>query len=137
MYTTIAVPVDLAHVERLSKALRTAADLARHYGASLVYVGAVTETPGPVARSPAAYAAKLEAFAAEQAAAHGIAATGRMVVSLDMTVDLEPKLLAAIDEAGADLVVMASHVPGLREHLFSSHAGWLAAHASVSVFIVR
>jgi hypothetical protein len=34
-------------------------------------------------------------------------------------------------------VVMASHVPGMLEHVWSSHAGRLASHASASVFIVR
>jgi nucleotide-binding universal stress UspA family protein len=31
MYSRIMVPVDLAHIERLEKALATAADLAKHY----------------------------------------------------------------------------------------------------------
>ena len=38
---------------------------------------------------------------------------------------------------GADLVIMASHVPGMLEHIFSSHGGYIAQHAKVSVFVVR
>jgi len=39
MYQKIMVPVDLAHVERLGKALGTATDLAKHYGIPVCYVG--------------------------------------------------------------------------------------------------
>jgi len=44
---------------------------------------------------------------------------------------------AAAKEAGCDLVVMASHVPGFREHILSSNAGYVASHAPISVFVVR
>ena len=37
----------------------------------------------------------------------------------------------------ADLVVTASHNPGFAEHLFASNSGYLAAHAPVSVLVVR
>ncbi len=43
MYERILAPVDLAHPDRIEKALKSAADLASHYGADLVLVG-VTET---------------------------------------------------------------------------------------------
>ena len=38
-------PVDLAHADRLGRALACAADLARHWGAKVVFVGASAETP--------------------------------------------------------------------------------------------
>ena len=60
-----------------------------------------------------------------------------MVVSHDPAVDLDDSLMQAIADTGADLVVMASHVPGLPEHIFASNAGYLANHASVSVFVIR
>jgi nucleotide-binding universal stress UspA family protein len=137
MYSTIAVPVDLEHVDRLHKALRTAVDLAKHYGASIVYVGATTETPGPMAHTPAEYQAKLDAFAKSLAEQHGIKASAKMIVSLDMTIDLDKQLREAFEEVGADLVVMASHIPGVKDHIFSSNAGWIANYSPMSVFIVR
>lgn len=137
MYTSIAVPVDLENVDLLPKALRTAVDLAKHYDATLHYIGAATQTPGPVARTPAEYKAKLEAFAAEQGKQHGVKAKARPIISLDLTADLHRELMEAIEEVGADLVVMASHVPGVREYLISSNAGTIASHAEISVFVVR
>jgi nucleotide-binding universal stress UspA family protein len=137
MYSTIAVPVDLQHVDRLEKALRTAVDLARHYDATLCYVGATTETPGPLGHTPAEYERKLVAFAEAEGKRHGIAVKAKAVVCLDMTIDLDRHLLDAFAEIGSDLVVMASHIPGIKEHLFSSNAGYIASHAPISVFIIR
>lgn len=137
MYKTIAVPVDLAHLDRLPKALGTAVDLAKHYGAELCYVAATTEAPGPLAHNPAEFQAKLDAFAAAEAASHGIATATKMIVCVDLAVDLDKELRRAFAEIGADLVVMASHIPGVKEHLFSSNAGWIATHSPMSVFVVR
>ncbi|MEZ5905011.1 MAG: universal stress protein [Geminicoccaceae bacterium] len=137
MYKVIAVPVDLAHADRLPKALETAARLAKAYDATLYYVGATTETPSSVAHTPEEFRGKLERFAAERGAALGIEARAKPLVSLDPAVDLDRDLLKAFGEIDADLVVMASHVPGIRDHLISSNAGWIASHAKISVFVVR
>lgn len=137
MYRKILVPVDLAHLDKLEKALQTAADLAKHYGAHVLYVGATTGAPSEVAHSPEEFAQKLEDFAAAQAKAHGIEGTGKAVRSHDPARDLNETLLKSVEDEGADLVVMASHIPGFPEHIFTSHAGGVAAHAEVSVFVVR
>ena len=45
--------------------------------------------------------------------------------------------MTAIEETESDLVVVASHIPGFPEYLFASNAGYLAMHATVSVFVIR
>lgn len=137
MYKKMMVPVDLEHVERLEKALTTAADLAKHYKLPVCYVGATVTQPSAVAHTPEEYGKKLEAFAKEQAEKHGLDASAKTYICHDPARDLDGTLKSAIDDVGADLVVMASHVPGLPEHIFASNAGWLAAHTSVSVFVIR
>ena len=137
MYRSILVPVDLAHVERLGKALETAADLAKKYGIPVCYVGVTPEPPSAVAHSPEEFANKLAAFGAEQADKFGLDVSTAALTSHDPAVDLDKTLLQAIHRQDADLVVMASHVPGFADHIFSSHAGAVAAHAEVSVFVVR
>jgi len=42
-----------------------------------------------------------------------------------------------VEEAGADLVVMASHVPNVTDYIWPSHGGWVAEHSDASVFVVR
>ena len=137
MYKTIMIPVDLEHADQLEKALSIGADLAEHYGAELVAVGVTASAPGAAAHNPAEYAAKLDAFAADQTVAHGVGFKAKAMVSHDPAVDLDATLQKAGSEIGADLVVMASHVPGFIDYIFSSRAGYLAAHADISVFVVR
>ncbi len=137
MYKTIMIPVDLEHADQLDKALAAGADLAKHYGAELYAVSVTGTAPGTVARDPSDYAEKLEAFAAEQTAMRGIPFNTKVMVSHDPPADLENTLKKAGSEIGADLVVMASHVPGFLEYIFSSRAGYLASHSELSVFVVR
>lgn len=137
MYNRIMVPVDLAHADKLDKALDTAADLASHYGAKLCFVGVTTSQPSSVAHSSEEYAEKLDAFAAERAQKHSQEIETKTVVSHDPARDLDEALGKAAKELDSDLIVMASHVPNFAEHIFSSNAGYLASHMDTSVFVVR
>ena len=137
MYNAIMIPVDLAHVDQLTKALKTGADLAKLYSARLVAVGVTGSAPSEVAHNPAEYAQKLAAIAADQSARLGVAVEAKAVTSHDPAVDIDDTLEKAADEIGADLVIMASHIPGMMEYVIASRAGYLASHSSRSVFVVR
>ena len=138
MFRKIMVPVDLGHLDRLENALTAAADLARLYGSAVTFVAVTTETPGQHAHTPAEFQSKLEAFAEEQARQRKIPnANARSYSSTDPAADLDRTLLSAVEDSGADLVVVGTHRPGFAEHIFSSHAGHLAVHAPVSVMVVR
>lgn len=137
MFNKIMVPVDLKHVSQLERALSVAANLSKSFSAPVVYVGVTPETPTSLAHNPKEYQAKLEAFAADQAARHGLEATAQGFPSHDPAVDLNDTLLEAVTETGADVVVMASHIPNLADHLWPSHGGQIARRAPVSVFVVR
>ncbi len=137
MFKKIAVPVDLAHTDKLGKALGVAADLSKHYGASVHLIGITATTPTPVAHNPKEFADKLAAFAADQAKNHGVTLQSHFTTSNDPVRDLDDVLNAKIHELGADLVIMASHIPHFREFVFASNAGFLAGHTDVSVFVVR
>lgn len=137
MYRKIMVPVDLAHVENLGKAIDTATDLAKLYKIPMCFVGITAETPTSVAHTPAEFARKLEAFGKKQAADHGLTIETVAYPSHDPTVDLDKNVIAAAHENGADLIIMASHVPGVLKHIFSTQGGQVASHADCSVFLVR
>lgn len=137
MFTRIMVPVDLAHLDKQEKALECAAMLSRQYDAPITYVGVTTPTPGPLAHTPEEYDEKLGAFAAAQAELRGIKAQGHMAIAHDPTTDLDDVLLKQVSETGADLVVMASHVPGVTEYIWPSNGGKIAGHAKASVLVVR
>ncbi|MEM7041432.1 MAG: universal stress protein [Pseudomonadota bacterium] len=137
MYKTIMVPVDLEHPDQLEKALSVAADLATQYHADLYAVGVTSSAPGRVAHNPTEYTEKLEAFVVEQTVRRGVRFQAKPMVSLDPAVDLDDTLKKAGAEIGADLVVMASHIPGFLDYILASRAGYLASHSDLSVFVVR
>ncbi|WP_414897527.1 universal stress protein [Rhodovulum sp. YEN HP10] len=137
MFKQILVPVDLAHAEALKRSCDVAGDLARHYGIGVTYVAVTAPQPGRLARSPGEYREKLDAFARAEAETHGHRATARVIVCPDPAAELDTALMRALEEEGADLVVMASHLPGAVERIWPSHGGRLAGHARVSVLLVR
>lgn len=139
MYHKIMVPVDLEHITQMEKALHGAAELATSYSVPVCYVAVAGRAPNEVAASPQAFEAALDEFARDQAVAHGIETSSLTLSSVDVPAELDRKLLEAIRDTGADLVVMASHRPGItdRLHLIGSNAAWLVRHSDVSVFVVR
>ncbi|RVT84151.1 universal stress protein [Rhodobacteraceae bacterium CCMM004] len=137
MFHKIMVPVDLAHTDRLDRALSCAADLARSHGAAVTYVGVTGAVPGAVAHTPQEYAEKLAAFARAEADARGIDTHAHAVTSHDPAVDLDKTLLKAVRDTGADLVVMATHVPNVTDYVWAAHGADVAAHTDASVFLVR
>jgi nucleotide-binding universal stress UspA family protein len=137
MYRKVIFPVDLSHIDQLTKALATAADLAKHYNAEICYVGVTGTAPAPGAHSPTEYAEKLAKFAADQGAAHDVAASSKACVSHDPSVDTDKTLLAAITELGGDLVVMQTHAPNALDYVWAGHGDTIAARADISVFLVR
>lgn len=138
MYKQIMIPVDLAHVERLEKALRSGADLAKLYDIPVCYIGVSANTPTAVAHNPTEFEEKLEQFSVVQAERYGLnKVSSAAYISHDPAVDLDNTLLKAAKDCGADLVVMASHVPGLAEHLFASNAGYFASYSKATVLVVR
>lgn len=137
MFTHIMVPVDLAHADKIDRALETAGLLGKTTGAKITYVGVTAQTPTGLAHNPEEYAAKLAEFAAAQGAMHGVSVDAHAFVSHDPTVDLNDTLLKAADTLQADCVVMASHIPNITDHLWPSHGGTVAKRAHASVFVVR
>ncbi len=139
MFDKIMIPVDLQHVEKLERSLEIAATLAKEWNATVYYVTVAGRVPNRAAKSPEEHAKHLETFAAEQGEKFGISTASLTKDSTDVTIELEKKLLEAAEEIGADLIVTASHVPGISDklHLIPSHSGELASKARCSVFVLR
>ncbi|WP_430473398.1 universal stress protein [Thalassospira lucentensis] len=137
MYQKMLVPVDLAHIDKLERAIQTAVDLAAHYKAEICFLSVGTNTPSEVAHNPKEFEKKLAEFAEECRAKFGVVVTASSHISHDPAVDLSKALVAKADELNADLIVMATHVPGVADHIFTSHGGYVASHSDHSVFLVR
>ncbi|MCV2868649.1 universal stress protein [Defluviimonas sp. WL0002] len=137
MFSNIMVPVDLRHLERMSKSLQAAADLARLYSARVCYVGVSSAEPSDLGHRPEEVAARLSGFAKAEAAKHGHQGASHLVINHDPTTELDKALNDAVEEVGADLVVMATHIPNVTDYIWASHGGTLALHSPVSVMLVR
>lgn len=138
MYSRILVPVDLDNTDKLTKALDTAANVAKRNDATVVYLGVVDAVPTASPR-PEGDRIKglLDSFAADQAKAHGIQTADHVALRGDLHLNVGSEIVEAAKAAKCDLIVMASHIPGFKEHIFSSNAGYVASHAPVSVYVVR
>ena len=137
MFQRILAPVDLAHLSKLERALKITAEEARHHGVPVTFVSVAAAAPGELAHTPEEFKAKLDAFADEQSKSWKIDATAHAVISHDPTTDVDDALLKAVEDTGADLVIMASHKPGVAEYFWPSNGGKVASHSDASVFVVR
>ncbi|SLN68725.1 Universal stress protein G [Roseovarius gaetbuli] len=137
MFSTIMVPVDLVHKDTLSKALDAAGDMAKRYGAVIKVVSVGGELPNELGHNSGEFTETVQDFAKGLRDKFGVEVEAETIISHDPEVETTSALMKAIESTGADLVIMASHVPGILEHIFSSHGGYIAQHAKVSVFIIR
>ena len=137
MFKKILVPVDLAHAEKLGKALQAAGGLARLYNAEICFAGVTPTTPSEVAPNPGDYAGRLEEFTRAQGDVLGVPVSCRTIVDTDPAVQMNRALEHAITETGTDLVVMATHLPNVADYVFSGHGAHIAAHSEASVMLIR
>ena len=137
MTNSIMLPVDLAHKRDLATAVNEAVNMANLHSAKLTIVGVTGSAPTDVADNPKEYDAKLHAFSEEIAKRTGLAVDAKSLVDVDVAADLGRVLVKTASDLDADLIVMASHVPGFIEHIFASNAGYVASHAKCSVYVVR
>lgn len=137
MFRKIMVPIDLVHRDNMGKALDVATDLARRHGVEMCLVGVTTTTPGPIAHNPREFGQKLAEFADQEAKARDVAITSHVLTSHDPRIQMNRELEGLVGELNADLVVMATHLPGIRDYVWSGHGAHMAAHSDASVFLVR
>ncbi|MGF1444848.1 MAG: universal stress protein [Pikeienuella sp.] len=137
MYKKIMVPIDMTHADRLTKAIDTAAALAKSFSSPITCVGITSAAPSSIAHNPAEFEAKLKGFADQQAKRLGVDIDAQAVVTHDPTIDTNDTLIETAGKIGADLVVMQSHVPNVTDYIWASHGGRIASHFSGSVFLVR
>ena len=103
----------------------------------ITYVGVTSTAPSKLAHNPEEFGQRLQDFVSGEVSAHGIQGEAHASIAHDPTTEVDDALMRAIDETGADLVVMASHVPDAIDYIWPSNGGKLAEHAKCSVMVVR
>ena len=136
MFKHIMVPVDLHMPPAVKKALNVAADFAANHGSRVTLVHVTdeqiegTHTLGPSGD-------QLAALAGRMAESSGARVEGLPVHSVDVGSEMDSILARTAKELEVDLIVIATHMPGILDYVFSSHASHLVLHSEISVFVVR
>jgi universal stress protein F len=138
MYRTILVPVDLDQPSSWAKALPTAAALCRSFGAELALVTVIPDKALALEAqwSPIAYREMLDLAHAR------LGALAEDVRPLAAAVHVEAGsiyggILTVADRIHADLILLASHRPAMKDYLLGANAARVVRHARCSVFVVR
>lgn len=136
MYRTIIVPIDLSQETKG----RSILDLAIRLGggeARIVLANILEELPGYVAiELPAGLMEQSRADAEEKLKA--IAAAAGVEAEIAVRIGHPGnQILELAEETGADLIIVASHRPGLQDYFIGSTAGRVVRHAKCAVLVTR
>lgn len=139
MYRSILVPVDLEQPSSWEKALPTAVALCQAFGASLTLVTVVPERAVMFESqwSPIAQREMLEVARARLGSlASTVEDAGEVAHHVEMG-GIYSTILSIGERIGADLIVLSSHRPAMRDYLLGANASRVVRHARCSVFVVR
>ena len=140
-YKKILLPIELGEPSSWQRALPAALDLARKHNAHLDVLTVIPDMGLPVVGSffPPDFEKKARKQAEE-------ALQAWMRENLPDDIDAEAwvsvgtiydKILKVARRLGSDLIVMASHRPGMQDYLLGPNAARVVRHAPIDVFIVR
>lgn len=139
MIDKILVPLPVDSANSSSEAVAMAVDVAKANGAKIVLLHVNEIMPGYVsAHLPGDFAKQaLDASMADLTATakkHGIDHECEIVVRGG---NPAAEILDFANESGTDMIVMASHDPGIADYLLGSVAARVVRHAHCSVLVVR
>ncbi len=137
MYKTILVPVDMAHIEKGKRIV----DIAKAQGGKdtkIILLTVIEDIPNWVTvelpnlfilRKP-----RQSAFDELNAISNEAAINAIVEVRRGRPYKM---ILGVVDETGTELIIIASHQPGLEDYFLGSTASRVVRHAKCSVLIVR
>jgi universal stress protein F len=136
MFKTILVPIDIGHANESNSIINIAATNGIE-GARIILLNVVEEIPKWAAvELPKGIQEK--SFKTSQEELTKIASAASAKTEVDVRVG-HPyhTILEVAEEKGAELIVIASHKPGLQDYLLGSTAAKVVRHANCSVLVVR
>jgi len=136
MYKTILVPIDMAHIEK-GKAMIDIAMVQGDKDTQTILLNVVEELPAWVASQlPSGVLDESRQSTLEELKA--IADTANINVDVEVRAGHPYKtILEVADKSGAELIIVASHQPGLEDYFLGSTAAKVVRHAKCSVLVVR
>jgi nucleotide-binding universal stress UspA family protein len=141
MYRNVLVPIDLSDKHSWRKALPTAVALCQTFQARLHAVAVVPEFGLPMVGQyfPDGYEDKVRQQAAQQLKALIAEQVPDEVSTRRIIAEgkIYQEILKAAQTIKADLIVMGSHHPELKDYLLGPNAAKVVRHADCSVMVVR
>ena len=141
MYKNILLAIDLNDETSNRKPLLSAVELARTFGARLHVLTVIRDVEAILQAKAAMLGYDLIATDLEKR----IAALIRRVDASDLNpnilvthgASIYAEILGVAEEAEADLVVVGSHRPAMKDYLLGTNAGRVVRHARCSVLVAR
>jgi len=134
MYKTILVPIDLSHPDQGGRILQ----IARKVGgpeAKLTALYVAGDVPGYIAAElPSGLIAENRAKAETELRALADVAGAETLVRSGHASTI---ILETAEKIGADLIIVASHRPGLEDYLLGSTAARVVRHSDCAVLVDR
>jgi len=136
MYKTILVPIDMAHIEK-GKSMIDTAKAQGNKDTQIILLNVVEEIPAWVASQlPIGMLDESQQYATEKLKA--LADTANINVDVEVRAGHPYKtILEVAEKSGAELIIVASHQPGLEDYFLGSTAARIVRHARCSVLVVR
>lgn len=136
MYSSIIVPIDLSQEEKGKDSIKIARGLGGAE-ARIALINVLEALPAYVAHEvPARLIEESKRDATERL--NAIAAEAGVEAEIVVrTGHPANQILDLAEEKGADLIIVASHRPGLQDYFIGSTAGRVVRHALCSVLVTR
>ncbi len=136
MYKSILVPIDIAHLAEgkltIDLAVAHASDDTR-----IVLLNVVEEIPGWASVAIPTEIIQKSTTDAQDALKAVANASGRKMDMIVRTGRSYSTILDVAQEVESDLIIIASHRPGLQDYFLGSTAAKVVRHAPCSVLVVR
>jgi universal stress protein F len=136
MFKTILVPIDMAHVAEGKANIEIAAQHA-DAGAKIILLNVVEDIPNWAA---AELPTNLQENTLKKAQAELQAIANASGRELDIEVQSGRSyktILEVADQRQVDMIIIASHRPGLQDYFLGSTAAKVVRHATCSVLVIR
>ena len=140
MFKSILVPIDIAQPSSWRSALPEAIELARASGGAITVVTVVRDIRAILEGVHFPFQVDIMMSRAREKLAEVVSAYRAGGSNLEEEVrfgSIGREILYAAKERNADLILMASHQPGLRDYLIGPNAAYVAHHADCSVLVLR
>lgn len=136
MFKTILLPVDLAHQDEGKKILGVALSLMSE-NTEIILLYVIEDIPNWSAIDlPSNF--KEKSMQSAHKALQSIAATTNKEVKIEVrTGHAYSTILKVAEAVNADLIILASHKPGLKEYFIGSNTSKVVRHANCSVLVLR